>query len=238
MRVCAFCDEPYTTHVEPDGRGVAKCSKCGKSLSYFGQMMERMRRRLDTPEKRKAEEDSAFARLLAYAQTLRSPMPMSDPKPLTNEEIAKLRACHVFGTPQEVFDQVCAQAEEANDLRDTVAALTDLDEFDVRVSKAGAVQGSVKGAGAGLIAAILAKPLFDSEAPNYVEGRFTVTNPKTKVPVEMVHTVQRVTGKSPHEKRQEAETALRAILSFSRDSAPIENRMNLIQRYAKDIVEP
>jgi hypothetical protein len=133
---------------------------------------------------------------------------MSKPEPLSDEltiEIENGAKAGLFNIKEVVA--LCAQSREANALRETVAALTDLDQFDIAASKAG-VSGTIKGAGAGLMAAILAKPLLDSDAPNYVEGRFTIVDPKTSLLIELVHTIQRVTGKTPHEKRQEAEEAL------------------------------
>jgi hypothetical protein len=138
---------------------------------------------------------------------------MSDPKHLTDEYIDKMKAFHVLVTPQEAFDELCEQAKEANALREHVAALTDLDQFDIHASKLG-IQGTIKGAGAGLMAAIIAKPLFDSDAPNYVEGRFRAKNPKTEEWIEFVHTVQKVTGKTPHEKRVEAEMRVQKLEAF------------------------
>lgn len=96
-----------------------------------------------------------------------------------------------------------------------IGTLTDLDKFDVAATKMG-IKGSVQGAGAGLMAAIMSKPLLDLDAPNYVECRFNVLDPKVGHRVELAYTIQRVTGKTPHEKRQEAEAEaerLRAVLA-------------------------
>jgi hypothetical protein len=103
---------------------------------------------------------------------------------------------------------------QVDELHQHIDALTDLDKFDVRATKMG-VEGVVKGAGAGLLAAILAKPLFDLDAENYVEQRFYTKNPKTGVRMELVHTIQKVTGKTPHEKRQQAEEALGKIVNLA-----------------------
>lgn len=102
------------------------------------------------------------------------------------------------------FADLCQQARAAVALEEQIEVLTDLDKFDVQATKMG-VKGQVQGAGAGLMAAIMSKPLFDTEAPNYVECRFWVKDPKTKKQIELTYTVQRITGKTPHEKRQEAE---------------------------------
>lgn len=133
--------------------------------------------------------------------------------PITDLELEKLRAmtfsaANYTWKSKDFLRRLIDQAVEANALRETVANLTDLDQLDVSVSKSGLVKGTVKGAAAGLMAAIIAKPLLDSDPPNYIEGRFTVTDPKTKLPIELVHIVQRVAGKTPHEKRVEAEAKL------------------------------
>lgn len=95
-------------------------------------------------------------------------------------------------------------AAKVAELEEHIEALTDLDKFDISASKAG-VHGTIQGAGAGLLASILAKPLFDLDAENYVEQRFNTKNPKTGETVYFIHTTQKVVGKSPHEKRVEAE---------------------------------
>lgn len=58
------------------------------------------------------------------------------------------------------------------------------------------------------LAAAFGEALEEHCAPNYLETR-CLWHPEGKDPVPLVVTVQRVWGKTPHEKREEAEAALR-----------------------------
>lgn len=139
------------------------------------------------------------------------------------EEVKRWNGFSVM--PQEdgyyvAYTDYAALKARVAELEGHIETLTDLDKFDLAASKMG-VSGVVQGAGAALMASIMAKPLLDMEAPNYVECRFTVT-PKGKAPIELTYTVQRVTGKTPHEKRVEAEAkrdSLRAQLEAAKREA-------------------